>query len=136
MTQVYADTVFWIALLSPRDSLHRKSLALSNEIPPDSIVTSEMVLTEVLSSMGKLGPLSRGAAAGMVEAFAKSANTVVVPQTTEQFHTALQMYKRSIDKEWSLTDCASFLIMEEHGIRAALTHDLHFVQAGFDALLR
>jgi predicted nucleic acid-binding protein len=30
------------------------------------------------------------------------------------------------DKSWSLTDCASFLIMEEENLTAALTHDRHF----------
>jgi predicted nucleic acid-binding protein len=40
------------------------------------------------------------------------------------------------DKSWSLTDCASFLIMEAMGIREALTYDNHFLQAGFTALLR
>jgi hypothetical protein len=40
------------------------------------------------------------------------------------------------DKNWSLTDCASFLIMEEERLAAALTHDRHFTQAGFQTLLR
>ena len=40
------------------------------------------------------------------------------------------------DKSWSLTDCASFLIMEEEGVTDALSHDRHFAQAGFQTLLR
>jgi hypothetical protein len=59
----------------------------------------------------------------------------VVPQTAEQFAGALELYKKADDKEWSLTDCASFLIMEERGIRSALTRDRHFAQAGFETLL-
>lgn len=35
-----------------------------------------------------------------------------------------------------MTDCISFVVMEEHGIRDALTADHHFTQAGFRALLR
>jgi predicted nucleic acid-binding protein len=136
MTEVFADAAFWIALLSPRDSLFLKALELSRTIPPERIVTSELVLAEMLNTLGRRGPFSRSAAARTVEAFAKTGDTIVVPQTTEQFERALQRYERSSDKEWSLTDCSSFLIMEERGIRAALTHDQHFVQAGFDALLR
>ena len=40
------------------------------------------------------------------------------------------------DKGWSLTDCASFIIMEDEGLTIALTHDQHFIQAGLQALLR
>ncbi|EKE25438.1 MAG: hypothetical protein ACD_5C00161G0004, partial [uncultured bacterium] len=46
------------------------------------------------------------------------------------------LYKRMADKDWSLTDCASFEIMKARGITEALAHDHHFEQAGFTALLR
>ncbi len=39
------------------------------------------------------------------------------------------------DKEWSLTDCISFVVMEERGLIGALTSDHHFEQAGFSVLL-
>jgi len=35
-----------------------------------------------------------------------------------------------------LTDCISFVVMEESGITEALTGDHHFEQAGFVTLLR
>lgn len=40
------------------------------------------------------------------------------------------------DKDWSLTDCISFMIMTENAMKEALTGDRHFEQAGFVALLR
>ena len=46
------------------------------------------------------------------------------------------MFSERLDKEWSLTDCASFLVMQGKGIQDALTHDHHFEQMGFRALLR
>jgi predicted nucleic acid-binding protein len=39
------------------------------------------------------------------------------------------------DKDWSVTDCVSFVVMEQHGMKEALTADHHFAQAGFHALL-
>ena len=44
--------------------------------------------------------------------------------------------RRRLDKEWSITDCASFLVMQERGITEALTSDRHFEQTGYIALLR
>jgi uncharacterized protein len=135
MTEIFADTSYWIGLLSPRDHLHRKVIAVMRGLQRAKVVTSEMVFTEVLNGASDDEYL-RLAAAKLVEGVRGLANMAVVPQTAEQFRGALQLYKRSSDKGWSLTDCASFLVMEERGIRAALTHDQHFVQAGFDALLR
>ena len=60
----------------------------------------------------------------------------LVPPNLKQFEDALKQYRQARDKSWSLTDCASFNIMQHQGIRLALTHDRHFAQAGFDILLR
>jgi predicted nucleic acid-binding protein len=45
------------------------------------------------------------------------------------------MYARRPDKHWSMTDCISFVVMEEMGLAEALTADRHFEQAGFTVLL-
>jgi predicted nucleic acid-binding protein len=63
-------------------------------------------------------------------------NVEVVPQTSLQFREAFDLYKTRTDKEWSLTDCASFKLMRERSITEALAHDEHFEQTGFVALLR
>jgi predicted nucleic acid-binding protein len=63
-------------------------------------------------------------------------NMTIVPQTSAQFQEALAVYRQYRDKEWSLTDCASIQIMREQSITDALSHDQHFEQAGFRALLR
>jgi predicted nucleic acid-binding protein len=60
---------------------------------------------------------------------------VVVPPSTELFEAGIDLYSRRPDKEWSLTDCISFVVMQERGITEALTGDYHFVQAGFSILL-
>jgi predicted nucleic acid-binding protein len=78
----------------------------------------------------------REAIASMVQKLRQSRNVIVVPQTFEQFQSALRRYRQAADKSWSLTDCASFQAMEGEDIKAALTHDQHFAQAGFETLLR
>ena len=47
----------------------------------------------------------------------------------------MTLFEARADKEWSLTDCISFVVMTEQRIADALTTDHHFIQAGFNALL-
>jgi predicted nucleic acid-binding protein len=136
MERVFADTGYWIALLNPRDELHEKATAASGDYTSNRIVTSEMVLTEFLNSFSDYGPRLRQAAARSVASLRDTAQIVIVSQTSHLFEKALKRYQDMTDKSWSLTDCASFLIMEEERLTAALTHDRHFAQAGFHTLLR
>ena len=135
MRRVFADTSYWIALVNPRDQIHAKAVSVTQQISPVRILTSEMVLAEVLNSFSDGGPL-RHAVGGMVQKLSSNRDVVIVPQTSEQFESALRRYKQGADKSWSLTDCASFQVMEAEQIQAALTHDQHFAQAGFETLLR
>ena len=135
MRQVFADTGYWIALVNPRDQVHAKAVSVTEQLSPVRILTSEMVLTEVLNSFSDGGPL-RHAVGGMVQKLRSNRDVIIVPQTSEQFESALRRYKQAADKSWSLTDCASFQVMEAEQMQAALTHDQHFAEAGFETLLR
>ena len=48
----------------------------------------------------------------------------------------LTLYGARQDKTWGLVDCMSFIVMDEQKLTDALTSDIHFIQAGFQALLR
>jgi hypothetical protein len=95
-----------------------------------------MVLTEFLNHYAALGQPFRQRAAQVVHSLQDDADVEVVLQTAVQFAAALTLYAQRPDKAWGLTDCASFLIMQERGITEALAHDDHFHQAGFISLLR
>jgi predicted nucleic acid-binding protein len=60
--------------------------------------------------------------------------TIIAPEPG-LFDRGCQLYISRPDKEWSLTDCISFVVMECEGLSDALTADRHFEQAGFRALL-
>jgi hypothetical protein len=60
----------------------------------------------------------------------------VVSASSELMRRGLALYLERGDKEWQLTDCISFVVMEDEGINDALTGDRHFEQAGFKALLK
>ena len=134
MKQIFADTSYWIGLVNPRDQIHQKVMKITQELSSVRLLTTEMVLVELLNSFSD-SPFRR-AVAGMVLKLRNDRNVRIVPQTSEQFERALRRYKHAADKSWSLTDCASFQVMEEEQMQGALTHDQHFAQAGFETLLR
>ncbi|MGE0544904.1 MAG: hypothetical protein AB7R89_32510 [Dehalococcoidia bacterium] len=49
---------------------------------------------------------------------------------------AWDLFAARMDKNWQLTGCISFVVMEERGITEALAYDQHVIRAGFRALLR
>jgi predicted nucleic acid-binding protein len=61
---------------------------------------------------------------------------LVVPVSDQLLREGVHLYGQRLDKEWSLTDCISFVVMQREGITEALTGDHHFEQAGFIALLK
>ena len=136
MKNAFADADYWIALLNPLDRLHGKACSISPRLRGVRIITSEMVLVEVLAGLASKGHVLRQAAVKLVEQLRSNANVNIVPQTSIQFQEALKLYKDRQDKDWSLTDCASILVMQEEGISEALSYDKHFGQAGFTLLLR
>jgi predicted nucleic acid-binding protein len=71
-----------------------------------------------------------------MEGFDTDPAVTVIPGTLLLLEHAALLYGRADDKPWSLTDCASFVIMRERKILNALTFDHHFEQAGFRALMR
>ncbi|WP_324282037.1 PIN domain-containing protein [Cyanobacterium aponinum UTEX 3222] len=136
MKKVFADTGYWIALLNPYDDLHNQAKKLSQSLKSATIVTSQMVLAELLNEFSKRGENFRKITTQFIEQLAQKSNIIIVAQNDQQFQDGLELYKQRPDKQWSLTDCVSFIIMKEMDISEALAYDKHFEQAGFIALLR
>jgi predicted nucleic acid-binding protein len=130
---VFLDTLHLRALLDARDSWHSSASELDcQEQRPR--VTTQLVLLELLNTFSNHRKLRLVTAEWCDETLIDPA-TIVIPMTDILFKKALHLYRNRADKDWSLTDCASFVTMWEFGITDALTADHHFVQAGFKALL-
>ena len=136
MRVVFADSGYWIALLVSSDQLHERALEVRDEVAGCTIVTSEMVLAEVMNYTSRGGRALRQAAFALLEELLDDPDVEIAMQTSRQFEAAARMYAARPDQTWSLTDCATFLIMRERDIAHALAHDRDFEQAGFVALLR
>ncbi len=131
---MFVETGYWVAVLDPNDHLHERARNVSAALGKVRLVTTEMVLSELLAALSRL-PVRQYAIEG-VDRIRANPNVEVIPQTSLQFARAYDMYRRRTDKEWSLADCASFEVMQTRAITEALAHDAHFEQAGFVALLR
>ena len=95
------------------------------------IVTTAWVLTEVADAMSS--PANRPAFIRLLETLKSSQDVKILPATADLFDRGVQLYAERADKEWSLTDCISFIVMADEGLADALTGDHHFEQAGFKA---
>lgn len=132
MTAVFADTSFFIAFPCEDNADHNAALKAMTELSAD-IVTTQWVLVEVGNFLRKQSLRSRYAP--FVERLTANPHVQIRFGDKESFQAGLKLYADRSDKDWSLTDCISFAVMGESGIREALTTDHHFVQAGFHALL-
>jgi predicted nucleic acid-binding protein len=133
MTVQFVDTHYLLALVNSGDQDHAAAVERSRG-RVGRLVTTTWVLVEFADALSAVDARIR--AARFVRGFESEAFVEVAPPTRVQFQQALARYEQRPDKDWSLTDCLSFLLMEERGITDALTADHHFEQAGFRALLR
>lgn len=137
MVQVFADTNYWVGVLTPRDELHRKAKTIGEAVLQNaSILTSDLIVVEVLNYLHRRSPKVRQEAFDIFTDIRTSPLIEIVPYSKSLFERAGALYIRAEDKEWSFTDCSSFAIMRERNIHDALTSDHHFEQAGFRALLK
>ncbi len=133
MTGTFADSFYFIALLNPSDAAHTRAIAATWSLS-GPIVTTTWVLVEVADALG--APGFRSHVHRFLDGLGRDPNVRVVPADDDGYRRGLALYGSRPDKGWSLTDCLSFAIMKESGLREALTGDHHFEQAGFVALLK
>lgn len=130
---ILIDTGYLIAVLRPADELHQRALAWSHAIK-DRLIVTEYVLWEAVNQLS--APIERPAAHAMLAEVKADASCEIVWASPGLFDAGVRLHEERRDKAWSLTDCISFHVMRDRGIASALAHDHHFVQAGFDPLLR
>lgn len=131
--RIFVDTLFVVALINRRDQYHAQAAILAEQFDGRPLLVTSAVLLEIGNA------LARGfkqEAAELVEHFLTSDEVEVVHVTPELFEEAFTLYRSYTDKEWGLVDCISFAVMRRMGVTQVLTFDRHFVQAGFQVLMR
>lgn len=134
--EVFLDTSFIVALENRDDPAHKRAKDLDRQLIADNttLVTHWGVLLEIGDGYARLGRRHKGIE--LLSRLDSEAGYEVAPIEATLLSAAMLLYGQRPDKEWGLTDCVSFSMMRERRITKAITADEHFVQAGFEALLR
>lgn len=133
MRIVFAGTSFYVAALSPRDANHPRAEAVGRGIR-GRIVSIEYVLLEVAAFFCEAP--RRAVFLDLLQTLQNDPEVTIVPASSDLWQRGAALFAARPGKNWSLTDCISFVVMQERGITDALTADHHFEQAGFVALLK
>ena len=133
MRRVFADTQYFLALLNAKDEGHAAAVEFSLEFI-GILVTTEWVLVELADALASTR--ARDLFSVMREKFRKNPSGSLIPLDIADLEEGIALFATRPDKEWSLTDCISFVVMRREKIAEAATADRHFEQAGFTALLK
>jgi predicted nucleic acid-binding protein len=127
------DTFFIQALLNKHDAYHEHARDLLPFVrDAREVWVTEAVLVEVANA---LSVSNRAVAVAFIRQCYETPNMHVVSVDEALLAKALNLYEARRDKTWGLTDCISFVVMDQQSIVDALTADTHFVQARYRALL-
>ena len=133
MNTLFGDSFFFVAYLNPKEAVHDRAVEYLTR-SPDRIVTTSWVLAEVGNFLAEYP--SRRLFIPLVRQLRSEPRIRILPASDKTFNQGLELYGRRRDKRWSVTDCISFVVMQDEGITEALTGDHHFEQAGFTILLK
>jgi predicted nucleic acid-binding protein len=134
-TPIFLDTAYVNALVNTRDQWHEAAVQWERRLAADKrrLVTTEFVLVEIADGLAAVR--FRAQAVQVIATLQASPLVEIVPASSQLFTAALALYRNRADQDWGLTDCASFVVMSERSLSAALTTDDHYRQAGFRVLL-
>lgn len=134
-SDVFLDSSYAIALAAVSDRLHASAIEIAERMRAERrrLVTTHAVLCEIANSLAKLR--YRAAAVQLLQSIQADTSVELVAVSDDLLAKGFSLYSQRMDKQWGLTDCISFVVMQERGITEALTADDHFQQAGFVALL-
>ena len=135
MRRVFADTLYWGAIIYPHDQYANRAIRVQNTLGDAHLITTDEVLTEVLDGLANRGSVVRNTAVQAVEKIVADPRVTVHRQSRESFLAGIELYRRRNDKGYSLVDCVSMNTMRREGISEVLTNDHHFTQEGFTILL-
>ena len=138
MADIFVDTSGWAELVDPKLPYHSLAAKIYYQTRQRKakIVTTNYVITEVVSVLTSPLRFPRPRIIQFFEGLKTSTLVKIVYIEATLDDQAWQLLTKRADKNWSLVDCASFVVMRHHNLTESLTTDHHFEQAGFIRLLK
>jgi uncharacterized protein len=133
--RIFGDTSFFFALVAKRDPAHHPAVAAYEKLlqAGASVVTTDYIVDETLTLTK--ARIDARTSLTLLDRMERSEAIDLQTLTAERFLASKRYFHKHSDHGYSFTDCTSFVVMDELTIRAALTTDRHFKEAGFEMLL-
>jgi predicted nucleic acid-binding protein len=137
MNEIFGDTSGWVSFFVEGDPHYEKATTLMTQWQQQNgrVVTTNYVLSELIVLFRRFR-VDRPTAWEYIKVIRSTPWIEIVRIDEVLDKEAWQLLEKRLDKEWSLVDCASFVVMKKRGLNEALTTDKHFEQAGFTRLLK
>ena len=103
---------------------------LLKSLPP--LITTSFVFDEVVTFFNTRKRHAKAVEVG--NNLIQSTRVQIIHVDEALLYEGWEYLQKHRDKTYSLTDCISFVCMKDRGIKAALTFDRHFTQAGLQRL--
>ncbi|MCG3121636.1 MAG: 23S rRNA-specific endonuclease VapC20 [bacterium] len=138
MTEIFADTSGWASFFVRTESFHdlAKTALLQWRAEEKRVVTTNYIILELIALFTSPLRMPRAQQVKIIDTIKTSPWVDIIHIDSALDKEAWQLLKTRPDKEWSLVDCSSFVLMQQRNIMTALTTDSHFEQAGFVRLLK
>ena len=130
-SSVFVDTGYFLALELSNDINHQLALDHWQSVvkAPPPLLTTSYVFDEVMTFFNSRGFHSKAIEVG--NNLLNSFSILIIHVDEALFLEGWNYFQKYQDKQYSLTDCISFVVMERSGIGTAYGFDKHFLQAGF-----
>ncbi|GAX40622.1 hypothetical protein NIES4075_15880 [Tolypothrix sp. NIES-4075] len=138
MPDLFGDRSFWGNLIDPTQNYHTLAANFYRTARQQQrkVIITNYIISELVALLTSPLRLPRNATSAFIQGLKTSPYVEIIHVDAILDAQAWNLLASREDKEWSLVDCSSFVVMQQRGLMEALTTDHHFEQAGFIRLLK
>jgi predicted nucleic acid-binding protein len=131
---IFIDTGAFLARYLSNDQYHDQSNEMWDAIRRrrETCFTTNFVLNEVFTLLGRRAG-NKFAADRALNIYASRVIKIMRPDRKAEVK-AIDTFEKYADQKVTFTDCISFVLMKQEGIKRAFSFDFHFRLAGYDVV--